>query len=153
MLDEIFDYLEQIKFPKTLRKNISKDKISGFTLGDVRYRRYINGSLIGKSIHTKKHPILFDKLNNLIKDIDSQFEYTTIQINKNILCPAHIDKNNIGLSYIIGLGNYEHGELVIENIPYDIKKKWLLFDGKKVHWTNEFQGDRYTIIYYKHNFN
>lgn len=153
MTDEILNYLEEMKFPKTIRKNISEGKISGFTLGDVRYRRYINGSLVGKSRHTKKHQILFDKLNKLMKEVDPNFEYTTIQINKNILCPAHIDKNNIGLSYIIGLGNYEGGELVIENITYDIKNKWLLFDGKKIHWTNNFIGNRYTIIYYKHNFN
>ena len=81
---------------------------------------------------------------------DCSFNYTTIQVNKNIVCNPHTDKNNVGLSYIIGLGDYEGGNLMIEENENDIKNKFFLFDGKKIHYNKSFTGDRYSIIFFTH---
>lgn len=154
MNQSVLNILEQIKFPNSnSRKKISDKTITSFVLGDVRYRRFINGKLIGPSQYTKKYNELFQTLKEFIKEVDPNFNFTTIQVNKNVLCKPHVDSNNIGPSYIIGLGDYEGGRFIDDqNQYYDIKNKWLLFDGRKIHYNEEFTGNRYSIVYFTHNF-
>eukprot|EP01050_Picozoa_sp_SAG11_P018929 SAG11_NODE_2938_length_2822_cov_388.174807_1_plen_549_part_10 len=96
------------------------------------------------------------------KSGEKGFPYTCIQINKNPPQNCHIDKNNEGPSYIIGLGDYSHtaqdcygGWLWIEGRgPVDIKNKWVLFDGNIPHGTiGNYVGTRYSLIYFtRHNY-
>lgn len=147
--------LNNIKFPKTkTRNNISSKSIECFCLGEVNYRgqKYLNKKTKGESKWNFKYPDLLKNLTNLITSHDPNFEWTTIQINKNIQSPPHIDKNNVGMSYIIGFGDYTGGDLVIEGIPHDIKNKFLKFDGTLGHWVSDFIGTRYSIIFFTHTF-
>jgi len=88
--------------------------------------------------------------------IKHKINYTTIQFNKNYRCAKHLDKNNVGESSIIGLGDYEGGELLIyydgeDNPPQkiDIKNKFYKFNGSKYwHETAPFKGERHTLVYY-----
>ena len=67
---------------------------------------------------------------------------------------SHKDNGNFGLSCITALGEFENGSLFVEGKKYDIKNKVLMFDGSKcLHETENFIGERYTIIYYKQNLN
>ena len=76
-------------------------------------------------------------------------KYTSITLNKNFKCLPHKDKGNKKESLIVGLGDYIGGELFIEGIPFDIKYNPLLFNGVDLeHWVNDFEGDRWTIVYY-----
>ena len=96
-----------------------------------------------------KYPEVYDSLKKLIHHIDSSFEYNSITINKNFKCRPHYDKNNKSPSMIIGLGDYEGGELVVEKCEMDIKNNPVIFNGGScLHWVNEFIGDRFTIVYY-----
>lgn len=152
-MEEVLDILKNTKFPKnTNRKNISNKSVECFALGLVPYRGqyFCDYKTFGDSRFNKKYTLLYDKLRDLIKNYDNTFKYTTIQVNKNVVCNPHKDKNNVGLSYIIGLGDYLDGELIIENQKFDIKNKFLLFDGKMTHYNNVFIGDRYSIIYFTH---
>ena len=80
-----------------------------------------------------------------------------ITLNKNLKCIPHIDSKNAGLSLIIGLGNYQGGRLILHhsetNLEYiDIHDKPFIFDGTKVkHSTEDFTGERYSIIYFNTN--
>ena len=155
MYDQALQDLENIKFPKTTsRKNISNKATEAFVLGEVNLRgqKILNYKTRGDSRFNKRFPDLYDLLRDFIKQHDPDFNYTTIQLNKNIQSPPHIDKNNVGYSYIIGLGDYTGGNLVIEGKQYDIKNKWLKFDGRLGHWVEPFTGTRYTIIYFTHTF-
>jgi hypothetical protein len=147
--------LQNTIFPKTSsRKNISMKPIEAFVLGQVGYRgqKFVGGKLKGPSRWNNKYKKLFKLLKDLISYYHPDFKYTTIQINKNILSPPHIDKNNVGPSYIIGLGDYQGGDLNIEGKKYNIKNRWKFFDGNKGHWTEPFKGERYSIIYFTHTF-
>jgi hypothetical protein len=126
----------------------------GFCLGEVNYRGQasLGGRTRGPSRHNAKHADLYQALQDFIKKRRSTFEYTTIQINKNVECLPHVDVNNVGPSYIIALGDFVGGELVIEGAPSPIRNKLKRFDGRKGHWTNPFKGERYTIIYFTHTF-
>tara|TARA_R100000654_G_scaffold12996_1_gene28254 strand:- start:2651 stop:3268 length:618 start_codon:yes stop_codon:yes gene_type:complete len=78
-----------------------------------------------------------------------------IQINKNWWSPPHYDSGNVGESYIVGLGDYTGGETVVDYgdhiEKYDIKNKFVKFDGSKYeHWTNKFEGNRYSLVFYTH---
>ena len=156
MNELIFSELERIeRFPVCrTRKNVSSKKITAFCLGDVPYRgqRILNFQTRGPSKFNRKYTKLLEMLKSFVLEIDPSFQFTTIQVNKNIQCEPHVDKNNMGPSYIIGLGNYDGGDLVIEGKEISIKNKWVQFDGRKAHWTNPFNGTRYSIIYFTHTF-
>jgi hypothetical protein len=150
--DIILNTLRDTKFPRCYsRKNIGSS-IQSFCLG-LTPRRWIteDGKMYGISRHNKKNLMLLTLLNEWMKEKYPGFQYTTIQINKNVKCPPHKDKNNVGLSVIVAFGNYIGGELCIDNKVFDIKNKPLIFDGKKEHWTTIFEGERYAIVFFTHS--
>ena len=98
---------------------------------------------IGLSYHTRKYPDVYEKL----KQLDVPITYTSIQINKNLVCPKHTDKHNVGLSYIISFGDYTGGELVIDDIPHDTRTG-LIFDGSKPHWNTPLIGKKYSVTFF-----
>merc|ERR1711907_699170 len=75
--------LDQVDFPQLMRKSISNKKVQVLHLGVVR-RPY--SSYVGPSANTSRYPELFQALKNLTKSIDPDFEWTSVAINKNVLC-------------------------------------------------------------------
>lgn len=155
----VYEELENTKFPKTSsRKNISDKPIEAFVLGKVNYRgqETLGYRTKGPSRYNKKFPKLYSLLKKcfaeFIHQYDPDFKYTTIQLNKNVVSPPHVDKNNVGPSYIIAIGNYTGGELFVEGKPYNIKNKFLKFDGTKGHWVAPFSGTRYSLVFFTHTF-
>ena len=84
------------------------------------------------------------------------FRFTTIQFNRSYKMAKHLDAKNAGVSYIIGLGDYTGGELIVyfdgkdePPTPVDIKHKFYSFDGSKYyHEVADFTGTRITLVYY-----
>ena len=76
-----------------------------------------------------------------------------ITLNHNLKCLPHTDKNK-GDSIIIGLGEYTGGRLILHHsdneLEYiDIHNKPFKFNGRNIkHSTDEFEGDRWSVIYY-----
>lgn len=154
MKNEVLKLLQDTKFPKCYsRKNIDKG-IDAFVLGDVNYRgqAFLDYKTRGPSKYNKKFPELFKAIKKMMNMYDPDFKFTTIQLNKNVLSPPHVDKNNVGPSYIIGLGDYEGGKLVIEGKEYNIKNRFKKFDGTRGHWVTPFEGVRYTLVFFTHTF-
>lgn len=150
LIDEITDLFSTCKFFKSgLRMNINNGvRPESMILG---FRKWFKTKEYGLSANTKKNPELYEKLKELMKNHDPEFEFSTITVNRNFLCQPHKDKGNNGESYIIGFGDYTGGELNIEGDKYDIKYKFLKFDGgKKTHWVEPFEGNRYTAVFYRH---
>lgn len=154
-LDILFDKIEHelsnINFPFSNR-NITYDakihKPQGFVLGLTK-NRYKGTYHVSK--FTEKYPELCLLISKLIRRVAPNYEFTSVQLNKNILCKPHKDVFNKGESIIFGLGSYFNGgELIIENEPHDIKRRVLVFDGSKnLHWVNNWEyGDRYTVTCY-----
>lgn len=147
--------LEHTRFPLcTTRKNISNDGVQAFALGYVNYRGQaaVQYRTKGPSRFNKKFKSLYKSLRALIRYYDPDFKYTTIQVNKNVFCNPHVDKNNMGPSYGIALGDFTGGKLVVEGKEFNIHNKFLQFDGRKGHWITPFEGTRYSIIYFNHTF-
>jgi hypothetical protein len=146
---DVLEQLRKTKFPiNRSRKNIGALQTC-FAMGDVMYYR---NPCRGPSQYNKKFPVLLDLLNKFMKSFDPEFQYTTIQVNKNVNSLPHVDKNNVGNSYIIALGDFTGGDIVVEGVPYQIKDTFLRFDGTTGHWTTPFEGERYSLVFFTHTF-
>jgi hypothetical protein len=151
----VLDELENIKFPKNKsRVNVSAKPTEAFAMGSVNYRgqKSLGGRTKGPSRFNKKFPELYESITDLIRFYKPNFKYTTIQVNKNIRSKPHVDKNNVGPSYIIALGDFTGGKLVIEGKEFNIKNRWKKFNGTLGHWVEPFKGTRYSLVYFTHTF-
>ncbi len=68
----------------------------------------------------------------------------------------HIDRINLGPSYIFAVGDYSDGELQIYDgdrpIDYDIRSKILRFDGRTPHGVERIgPGTRISFVIYRRN--
>ena len=126
-------------------------------ISPTKYRKEVQGmkNLYETTILTH-HPELKDIFQELC-DLHSptKLQVDQVQINKNWWSPPHKDSGNVGESSIIGLGDYEGGETVVEypknHTEYDIKNKFARFNGSKfTHWTKPFEGKRYSLVFYNH---
>ena len=136
----------------TGRKNVLKKGQKGaygMVLGRVKM---LYGRGFAKSRHNAKFPELLTAAKKLIKAHAPSYRFDAVTINKNHAAAKHIDKNNKGFSYIIGLGKYTGGDLVFDSGPHkgshNIRNKWLRFKGDHPHHVKPFKGERYTLVYY-----
>ena len=82
------------------------------------------------------------QIYNECKRIFPDFEFTSVQLNKNFKCPKHFDGKNLGNSMIMALGNFTGGDLFVSGKRIDIKYKPFIFNGSlEEHWTDDFEGD------------
>lgn len=87
-----------------------------------------------------------------VRAFDPEFEFTTIQVNKNFAGLLHVDGSNRGRTLMLTLGHVSGGDLWI--YPGNRVKtawKWVEFDGRIPHCTYPFEGDRISIVYYTHS--
>jgi hypothetical protein len=95
------------------------------------------------------------------------WDFQTIQLNHNAKAKKHRDKNNVGKSVIIGIGDYNGGELRVwdkeddKHKDYNIKDRPTMFNGALLsHETQPFNNPtdyepgkgRYTIVYFRHKY-
>ena len=113
---------------------------------------------------------ILDELQRLSRQIlPPEFRYTSIQLNQNYQTAPHKDKGNRGVSLILGFGDYEGGDLIIEcprqglgphessggraadgfeDKPVSIQYTPVLFDGSRLtHSTAPYTGNRYSIVF------
>ena len=98
---------------------------------------------------------LVQKLCALPSSCGCTGEFTSIQVNKNCQAELHVDKNNLGLSFIVTLGKFSSSELLVWNADVSWEKldchgKFSAFDGCLPHATTQFDGECFSIIYFMH---
>ncbi len=82
------------------------------------------------------------------------FECSTAHVNRDFNGVPHVDKNNVGLSWALSLGDFTGGELVIETEDprvlacHTTKRRPVIFDGHRPHWVLPYEGRRYSVILY-----
>lgn len=99
-------------------------------------------------------PLIY-KLCSLVRRWLPNHTFTSIQVMKNTLFSMHCDNSNIPghLSAIIGLGNFKGGALQVfegnQWVSKDMYRKFQTFDGRNSpHFTTEFDGDRFSIVFF-----
>jgi hypothetical protein len=154
----ILELLHKITIPLNYkRSNMSGYKYTGndnrrygygirsVTMGEVR--DYKNGKK-RISNFTIKNPELYGLLCEFGKSITSIL-FKSICINYNTVAEPHTDRNNSGVSCIVGLGDYTGGEICLGSEKINIYKNPIEFDGSKIeHYSLPFEGERYSIIYF-----
>jgi len=83
-----------------------------------------------------------------------QIDFDAVQVNDNYQSAPHRDKGNCGVSYIVGFGPYQQGELLVDvsgsTNRYDIRHRGHLFNGSQLlHSTGSWTGSRYCLVFYK----
>ena len=79
------------------------------------------------------------------------FSWTSMQINVNTLSKYHTDKNNVGPSIILVLGDHTEGEFQVEGYDPVVGCDTLwLFNGKDKHRSMAFNGVRVSIVWFAH---
>jgi hypothetical protein len=101
-----------------------------------------------KATSGKKYDKLYQALRAFMKFYDPKFTYSGMQINQTSVCLPHVDTNNIGQSYIIGLGAYSGGNLNHDGNSINIRNKMFKFHGQKVHYVEPFKGNRYSVVFF-----
>jgi hypothetical protein len=104
-----------------------------------------------------KYPELLDALVEFgNRCVPRGFFYNVITLNYGVKAKKHVDSVNVGESVIVGIGNYTGGDLFVyspdssEKKAVNIHDHPLMFNGAIYpHQTDSFEGDRWTIIYYK----
>ena len=114
--------------------------------------KYKCGGKIDLSYNTKKHPDIYEELVKVGKLI-CPFEFTSIMVNHNVVCPKHIDTNNVGDSMLVSLGEYEGCNIVIDGKEYDARYSPIVFNGALLeHWnTPLISGNKYSLVFFSIN--
>jgi hypothetical protein len=135
------------------RADVIGDVGHSITLGYGNTRQYG----IAEFSWNRMYPDLLRALINFgNKIVPPGWEYTAITLNKGVLAKKHRDGNNVGRSVIVGIGDYTGGALRVWNMvgteseDYDLLDRPTMFNGAlRAHETQPFEGERWTIIYYK----
>ena len=147
---EIYNELEKITLKKINQGHkMSRNNFPTHRKECLGYVRQRFSGIIDLSRFTKNHPELCKLIFDYGKKI-CPFQFNSVELIKNLVCPPHKDKSNIGDSCIISFGNYEGCELVIEGNITSAKYKPILFNGyEKEHWnTPLISGTKYSLIFY-----
>lgn len=96
-------------------------------------------------------------LYKLLLDFGQQYvdiSFNAITVNQNYAAAPHRDKQNCGESFLVAFGDYTGGELeILEGElkgKYNICRTPIKTDFSKVlHQVLPFQGNRYSLVYYK----
>ncbi len=84
--------------------------------------------------------------------LTEDFTFTSIQVGVNSTSGRHCDRNNLGPSIIIGLGDFTGGSFVdASGHHHDLRGKGRLFDGTQPHESTEFRGHRVSVVLFTYN--
>lgn len=146
----MFDRLIELLKEKPLHIHYKRRKNAGIgrTLPfGIIYRRHFG---LGRSSNNRKYPEHYKELLKIAQQLNIDCNWTSIMLNDNFKSAPHIDKENDGISCIVGFGDYENGEINVESKKYNIKYTPLHMDAStQLHYTEDWIGSRYTIIFFR----
>jgi len=144
---KIEDCLAKIKIPCQEANNRKGfPKFRAMVLGLTRYR---TDRHISCATSNEKYPELFDAIFEF-GDKYCPFNYTSVYVNNNTVCPRHRDKGNFGISMIVSLGDYTGCNLVIDEKEYNARHRPIVFDGTVLeHYnTDDLKGNKYSLVFF-----
>jgi hypothetical protein len=144
MFDRLIAILKKRPLPTNkYRTTAGEGKSQAF--GIVRQR---NGSYTGSRLNFERLDVYSEILDLSKKILPPEFSFQSIQVNQNYRSQPHKDKGNLGVSAIVGFGDYVGGALNIDGQDVDIRHKLIFFDGSELlHFTQAWEGDRYSLVF------
>ena len=114
---------------------------------------------------------LWDAATECLREVDSFFAstYSDLAVTKNFIGSPHVDKNDLDAQWAVSLGGYGErsgggggggggeqsgGELCVEEAPGKVValntfRRLAKMDGRFVHWVNGYEGERYSLVFYR----
>ena len=113
-----------------------------------------NGARLGH--FTKDNEQLVRTINKFLHKKfrrSGDFQWSSLQINKNTVSAPHRDSNNVGYSAIFLLGDFTDGDFVVEDSDHRITgpRQGMLIDGTRTHRSLPYTGTRYSVVAFLHN--
>jgi len=106
---------------------------------------------VGLSYMSIKFPDIYNEMVR-IGLLICPFKFNSIQLNHNLVCPKHKDKNNVGDSLLVSFGDYKGNNIVVGNKEYNTNCSPVIFNGVEMeHWNTEFIGNennKYSLVYF-----
>jgi len=138
--------------PDTNRVGFGKHRNACFGLVKSRQTKKV-----GLSAYSRAYPEIWQELKR-VGSIFPNFTFTSVHLNKNVVCGKHRDKGNVGNSIIVSFGDYTGGDLYAEDGEhgeanlYNTNCRAVLFNGKAIpHWTTDItSGTKYSLVFYTH---
>ena len=95
-------------------------------------------------------------INHAIRNLGIQgLVWSSLQFNWNTVSDPHTDKNNVGLSAILILGDFTGGSLCVPSrsfrTPPGKSGTVAIIDGRQLHHSEEYTGTRYSIVAFVHS--
>ena len=151
VFDRLYDMLNKINVPlksaenNNSRKGFSKHRSMTFGIVKVRY-----SGTVGLSRPSVHYPEVYAEIRRIAHAIAPDFSYSSIHLNKNVVCPPHKDDNNVGKSMIVSFGEYAGCELVVGGQVVDAKYRPVIFDGSKIEHRNlpTLVGTKYSLVFF-----
>lgn len=135
------------------RENSGKGRTQ--VIGIISRRNYG----VGEARNNDRYPDLLREARALAEKICPDINYTCVQLNHNYEAAPHRDKNNDGTSLVVAFGDYEGGELEIQDDSgeyraHDIRYRPLRFRAsERTHRVNAVtSGNRYSIVFFRPRF-
>ena len=162
ILKEIYEELEDITIPTTYQKtggqghqkrtgSISQKNARQTSFGSSYYRGKKNISL-----YTKKYPWILPLFKEFINSHYPDFQFSSVYVNRNVVCKKHLDSKNVGESLLVGVGPYTGGQTTLyigkadKPKKFHIKSQSLIFNGSEIpHKSDKFKGTRYSLVFFK----
>ena len=145
--------LNSIRIP--MRSVTSNNSRRGFgshrcmTFGVVR-ARYRGRT--GVSSPSCLYPEIYSEITRIGNLLSPDFPFTSIHLNKNVVCPIHTDSTNVGTSMVVSFGDYAGCELVVGEVEVETRHRGVIFDGTTIpHYNRDtLTGTKYSLVYYTH---
>ena len=171
----MYDYLSQLHLvtgqERSGQKFFNREKNSGkpeSTLFGWTWRRNMGKNIrewdeekqLYKTKLMTEHPELLQLFKEFANNYFSWFEWNNVQINymtEGCRMKEHLDKKNVGDSYLIAFGGYRGGDTYVKNKDdknytlYDCRVCPLVFNGaERKHGVSTVQeGERYSLVFFK----
>lgn len=156
---ELFELYSMLNNLYIAKKNKNTNR-RGFPLGhQATTFGFTRGRFHGRyelGMMSKKYPEIYNELLR-IGNIYCPFDFTSIHINKNVVCPHHKDSQNTGeKSMLVSFGEYKGCNIVVNvdgtNMEFNTNCKPIIFDGSTLeHWNTEFLGNennKYSLVFF-----
>jgi hypothetical protein len=159
LVDQLTDCLRNLSWPTTTRERPKVQAFRYFTLQrpDTKFTVETGAKAKLNAAKLEKYAEIWELLNKAIAIADPEFAvaYTGVAVTNGFKDSPHIDTENIGPFYAISLGDFEGGGCIaVESGPKEVThlttfQCFAKVDGRFPHWVTKYNGERYSLIYYR----
>jgi hypothetical protein len=146
ILQQLLVQLTAWLIPRTNPPRPSVGAGRSITFGKVKKR--FGGKEYKDSQAVVKKPLIWEILQQYGATLD--IPWTSVQVNQQCVCAKHKDVRNVGDSYLVSLGDYVGGDLVVEGTAYNTSTVATIFNGSQMeHWNTDIQsGSKWSIVFF-----